>query len=262
MRVVVVSLLASVLFAVPLGQAPAFDAASVKRNTSGSENGARNLGAGGPLVFTNMTLPTIIAAAYEIEDFQVTGGSWMASERFDIVAVAGAPLPLPQLNERLRTLLADRFKLAVHTEEREQQSYVLERARDDGQLGARDRRLRTDWAGNWPRTARRLQRVARSGHHQLHRAADVAARARARQDAARDRRRPDRPHWRLRLRADVRARRAARPARADAPKPASDDPNAPTLFAALRGQLGFRLESRRTMVPFVVIDSASLPTAD
>ena len=85
-------------------QAPRFDAASVKRNTSGSENGGRNLGAGGRLVFENMDLRPIIAAAYGIEGYQLIGGpAWLSSERFDITATAGTNAPLEQLNRMLRT---------------------------------------------------------------------------------------------------------------------------------------------------------------
>jgi uncharacterized protein (TIGR03435 family) len=100
-------------------QAPRFDAASVKRNTSGSENGQRNLGAGGRLVFTNMTLDRVIAAAYEVEQHQLLNApSWTSTERFDITATAGAAAALPELYAMLRTLLAERFKLNVHTDER------------------------------------------------------------------------------------------------------------------------------------------------
>ncbi len=86
-------------------QTPRFDAASVKRNTSGSENGARNLGAGGRLVFTNMTLDHVITA-YEIEQHQLlTAPRWTSTERFDIIATAGTAAPLPQLYAMLRLRL-------------------------------------------------------------------------------------------------------------------------------------------------------------
>jgi len=40
------------------------------------------------------------------------------------------------------------------------------------------------------------------------------------------------------------------------------DPNGPTLFTALREQLGLKLESQRGPTEVLVIDSASLPSPD
>lgn len=248
--------------------APAFDAASVKRNTGGSQNSARNLGAGGRMVFTNFRLPSLVAAAYEVEEFQVTGGpSWMSTERFDIVATAGAPAPLPQLNQMLRTLLADRFTLVVHTEERERQSYVLLPAREDGQLGAGLKGSTADcgpagrgtgpgltagcsaWLGPGTMnvTGQPISQLARALGMMLGQTVvDQTGLAGG---------------YDFELKFSIDGLPGIPSGPPCTPGPASD-PNAPTVFAALREQLGLRLESRRTMVRFVVIDSASLPTAD
>jgi len=70
---------------------------------------------------------------------EVSGPSWWTSDRFDIVAtVAGNPPP-EQIPLMLRALLADRFKLVVHTEKRELPIYALVLAGRDGELGARIR---------------------------------------------------------------------------------------------------------------------------
>ena len=64
------------------------------------------------------------------------GPSWLDSERFDIQATATSdaaepgtdlakPGEEPKVNERLRSLLADRFQLMFHHETREQQVYAL-----------------------------------------------------------------------------------------------------------------------------------------
>jgi uncharacterized protein (TIGR03435 family) len=265
---------APLIFAVSLlGQssrpaAPVFEAASVKRNTSGSENSERNLGAGGRMVFTNFRLPSLVAAAYEVEEFQVTGGpSWMATERFDIVAIAGTPAPLPQLNQMLRTLLTDRFGLQVHTEERERQSYVLLRAREDGQLGAGLKRAVADcgptgrgtgsglaagcsaWLGPGTMnvTGQPMSQLARALGMMLGQTVVDQTGLTGGYD------------FELKFSIDGLPGTPSGPP--GTPGPASD-PNAPTVFAALREQLGLRLDARRTMVPFVVIDGASLPTAD
>jgi uncharacterized protein (TIGR03435 family) len=42
---------------------------------------------GGRFVATNVTLQQLIRNAYQLQDFQVTGGpSWIGRDRFDIVA--------------------------------------------------------------------------------------------------------------------------------------------------------------------------------
>src|SRR5688572_33264047 len=86
-------------------------------------------------------LRVLIQNAYQLlQDAQVVGGpSWWTSDRFDIVAtVAGNPPP-EQIPLMLRALLADRFKLVVHTETRELPIYALVLAGRDGKLGERIR---------------------------------------------------------------------------------------------------------------------------
>jgi uncharacterized protein (TIGR03435 family) len=61
---------------------------------------------------------------------------WAMRERYDFSTTS--PLPKPTPDERLamlRAMLADRLKLAVHTESREQEVYELVVARKDGRLG-------------------------------------------------------------------------------------------------------------------------------
>lgn len=80
-------------------------------------------------------------------DFQVSGGpGWLDSNRFDIVAKAEDDVPLNQKRLMLRTLLAERFKLTVHTETRELPIYALVMARSDGRPGPRLRRTEADCA--------------------------------------------------------------------------------------------------------------------
>jgi uncharacterized protein (TIGR03435 family) len=123
-------------------QPPAFEVASVKRNTSvESRQNARFL-PGGRIEITNMPLRTLIRVAFGSTGTQITGGpGWVASDGYDIVAkVAGQEIdvsngPPPQLLAMLRSLLEERFKLRVHTETRERQTYALVLANKDGKLG-------------------------------------------------------------------------------------------------------------------------------
>jgi uncharacterized protein (TIGR03435 family) len=59
----------------------------------------------------------LIMSAYEVQDFQVSGGPrWADSELYDIVAKADGNATRPQLMLMLRALLADRFKLVLRHE--------------------------------------------------------------------------------------------------------------------------------------------------
>jgi uncharacterized protein (TIGR03435 family) len=115
---------------------PGFEAASIKRNTSGTDNTARNTGAGGRLVFENFTVRELIMAAYDVFSFQVLGGpNWTMRDRFDVQAAAATAAPMPELNRMLRALLAERFALRVRVEQRDLPRFTLTRARRDGRVG-------------------------------------------------------------------------------------------------------------------------------
>ena len=116
------------LFAAPLARAqdnrPAYEVASIKPNDSGSGSSRTN-GSKGQIVFTNQTLKRFIERAYNAEPFQVTGPGWMADARFDIIAKYPADTKKDDRPLMLRTLLEDRFKLAVHHETKDMPGYAL-----------------------------------------------------------------------------------------------------------------------------------------
>jgi uncharacterized protein (TIGR03435 family) len=117
------------------GSEPAFDVASVKPNRSGDRRSGSNTRPGGGYVGTNLTLHQLVTEAYRLRPFQVVGGpGWVTIDRFDINARAPEGTT-GRSDPMLKTLLADRFKLRVHTEPREQQLYALVLARTDGRLG-------------------------------------------------------------------------------------------------------------------------------
>jgi uncharacterized protein (TIGR03435 family) len=249
-------------------QTPRFEAASVKRNTSGSENGARNLGAGGRLVFTNMTLDRVIAAAYEIEQHQLLSAPrWTSTERFDIIATAGTAAPLPQLYAMLRTLLAERFRLTVHTEERVVPSYVLSRARADGRLGSA---LKPATANCGP-TGRGSGPAPSAGCSAWMGPGTVGFAGQPIANLARALgmmlQQPvvDRTGLEGGYDIDLKFSSENLPGIPTGPPGgpgAAVDPNTPTIFAALQEQLGLRLEAQRAPIQVVIVDSVSMPTDD
>src|SRR5262245_53763434 len=70
-------------------QAPQFEVASIKQNKSGDNRVMIGVQPGGRFTATNVTLRMLIRNAYQLQDFQITGGpSWIADDHFDIVAKA------------------------------------------------------------------------------------------------------------------------------------------------------------------------------
>ncbi|HEV1286066.1 MAG TPA: TIGR03435 family protein [Bryobacteraceae bacterium] len=105
-----------------------FEVASIKPSAPGQRGFSIVPSPGGRLTMKNCTLKRLLAAAYHVQDFQVSGGpKWMDSDPWDIVAKAeGSPnLTEHQLLELLRPVLADRFQTAFHWETKQQPRYLL-----------------------------------------------------------------------------------------------------------------------------------------
>jgi uncharacterized protein (TIGR03435 family) len=127
---------AAALSSVSAQAPPAFEVASIRRNAAANQQGGGLAGPqpGGRFIAIGATLRRLVAGAYD--DMQIVGGpSWLDSDRFDINARASGEVPPTDMKQMLRALLADRFKLVVHTESREQPIYVLSPARSDRKLG-------------------------------------------------------------------------------------------------------------------------------
>jgi uncharacterized protein (TIGR03435 family) len=113
------------------GQEPlAFETASVKLNVTHEVNGEGRPRASlnatpGYLSAQNSTLSQFIQWAYNVQAFQVSGPSWIDSERYDISAKAPGPAPKDQLRVMLRGLLQERFRLALRSETKDLSGYVL-----------------------------------------------------------------------------------------------------------------------------------------
>jgi uncharacterized protein (TIGR03435 family) len=72
-----------------------------------------------------MSLMEIIAAAYRVKPYQVSGPDWLTMERFDITAKIPDGVSPDLVPEMLQSLLAERFKLAVHRDKKEHAVYAL-----------------------------------------------------------------------------------------------------------------------------------------
>ncbi|MCU1238332.1 MAG: peptidase BlaR1 [Candidatus Solibacter sp.] len=106
---------------------PAFQAASIKPNTAANPWGMMlRPQPGGRLVSENAPLLMLIQNAYAVQAFQVVGGpAWMNTVGYDLDAKPEGATDRKQMWLMLQTLLADRFKLALHREKRELPVYAL-----------------------------------------------------------------------------------------------------------------------------------------
>jgi uncharacterized protein (TIGR03435 family) len=272
---------------VPQDASPTFEVASIKRNTSGTGNITMQMAPGGRLNFVNMPVRALIVRAYQLQPFQVIGGpAWLANDRFDIIAKAEGDATPPQTNLMLRTLLADRFKLVVHTETRELPVYHLVKARPDGNLGPALKPAAVDCAAGRGRGGPPPP-GAPGGAGPVPGPAGAAAGCMMMigpgritvggqpltafvNSLATQVGRPvfDKTgltgsfDFTLSYMAEAGRGGPVGPPPPGAPPLPPPDPDAPSLFTALQEQLGLKLEAERGPVEVIVIDSVEQPTED
>jgi uncharacterized protein (TIGR03435 family) len=97
---------------------PAFEAASVKLNTSG-DGGMSMRTTASQVEWGDTSLRILVQTAYRLHDYAYSGPAWLDSVDYDIIAKLPADRRFDGYPEMLQTLLAERFKLAVHRETKE-----------------------------------------------------------------------------------------------------------------------------------------------
>lgn len=75
----------------------------------------------GGSVNRDVTVKMLIATAYQVQEFQISGGpGWIASDRFDVDGkTEDTKADFGQLQQMLQSLLEDRFQLKLHRETKE-----------------------------------------------------------------------------------------------------------------------------------------------
>ena len=132
-----VAIVATVLCAQTAAPRPEFEVASIKPNTSATLSFSGFMAHPGSVTGTAVSLKNAIAFAYKLKPWEITGvANWMDNDRFDIEAKAPDGSAESQIQPMIQSLLADRFKLAVHRETKEMPIYVLIPARSGLRLQA------------------------------------------------------------------------------------------------------------------------------
>jgi uncharacterized protein (TIGR03435 family) len=121
-------LLATLLFSFSMAQRTplAFDVASVKANDSGERASSTLSPPGGRFSSKNASLKLLIRMAYQLSDYQVSGGpDWIRFDRFDVEAKSDANPSQDQIRLMVQNLLQDRFQLKVHRATEQDTVYAL-----------------------------------------------------------------------------------------------------------------------------------------
>ena len=236
-----------------------FEVASIKASADGGRGCQIRPAPGGQrYVGTCVPLALMIQVAYRVKADQVVGGpAWMGTDRWDLDAKAAKASSAEELRAMLQDLLAERFGLKFHTEKKELPVYLL--SVDKG--GPKMKPHEGTSAGDpWiDQTVERMLQVKMK-------ATFVPMEYFA---------------WRLGLQALDRpvidrtelkggydfTLNYTRELPAGAPQDLKlngepVDTSGPTIFQAVRQQLGLRLEPQKGPVNVMVIDKAEKPTAN
>ena len=140
------ALLPCAVFGQSPGVPPKFDIADVHASArigglNPGTNGMRSGFGHGRYELRAATMVDLIGAAWGVDAERVLGGpSWLELDRFDVVARTSADSTPDTLRTMLRTLLADRFALAIHSDTRPVQAYVLSMSTNGGNKGSKLRK--------------------------------------------------------------------------------------------------------------------------
>jgi uncharacterized protein (TIGR03435 family) len=111
----------------PTASAQSFAVASIRTSAQQVqfEHDGKTETTPGNLRMRDVTVATCIKWAYTLQDSQISGPEWLQTEHFDIMAKADEPVGDEQMKAMMRSLLKDRFQLSFHRQDKELRSYVM-----------------------------------------------------------------------------------------------------------------------------------------
>lgn len=235
---------------------PKFEVASVRR--ADQCFGGRNSIDPGSVAFRGVPLKGVLMEAFKAKMEHIEGPSWLETDCFDISARIPEGAARDQLPAMLQALLAERFKLAAHKEDRPRSGYAL--VVENGGPKFKEDDPKANFMGRGARPG--LTFYGASGHGALKGVMTMATLA---SNLSTQGYGPVQDLTGLTGKYDIDLTwtpdkafepRAVEVTAATATPPGTDipAPEGPSLFAALRESLGLRLERRTVQVQFVVID--------
>jgi len=226
--------------AIAAQEKPAFEVASVRAHSPVEDSFSFNITASGRLTVRNMSLWNLAREAYGWRDSQITGGpGWLKTTGFDIVAQAQpAPVERARVLSMLQTLLEERFEFRWHPQIRETGGYALRVDAKGAKLAPPKEGQARMQRGNLLAPSLTLESLCQILEFDLARPV------------------VDQTGLSGPFAIELKWAREGQSA-AD-----SSDSSLPSVFTAVREQLGLRLEAAKLPVKMFVIDDAKLPTAN
>jgi bla regulator protein BlaR1 len=242
-----------------------FEVASIKPADPNARGMRLNITPGNGLLAIGVTLKTLVEFAYDVQDFQVTGGpGWLRTDRYEITAKPDRPeesavshdateaqrkLLMEHIRERTRALLAERFQLSVHRESEDRPVYTLVLAKNGHKLQeaaerggiSRDRGLLSGDGATVEMLAHVLGFVL--GRPVLDRTSVKG-------------------NYKFKMEWTEESVGTKEKGGAISPDATPADPLGPSIFSAIQEQLGLKLESGKGPVEIIVIERAEKPTAN
>lgn len=228
----------------PLG----FDVVSIRSDPSnGTAPSNRRMLPGGRFVATGTSVRTLLRIAFATDDDRISGApAWTATETFDIDAIVAGHVDIntpEQFEQLIFSLLADRFQLQFHRQQREGPIYRLETERP-GKLGPA---LQPSAAGTQTNMSSNSNGARAELKVSSASMGDIAAALR------RAAGRPIEDHTGVAGRYDFQIKWA--------PDETADSAD-PSLFTVLKEQLGLKLQPAKGPVETIVIDHIAHPSAN
>jgi len=108
-------------------QQPAFAVATIRPSAAEVkfEHDGKTEMTPGTLRMQDVSIQTCIKWAYGVQGSQISGPDWTDKEKFDIVAKADGPASEEQMKLMMQTLLSERFRLSYHHQSKELTAFVL-----------------------------------------------------------------------------------------------------------------------------------------
>lgn len=257
MKVAMLLLVACAVAYEPLPGAapPRYEVASIKPSNDNDPRYSFDIEPGGSLSAAGITIKRLLMTAYNVQGFRIVGGpAWVGSRRWQVQAKPDRAASPQQIRPMLRALLQERFQLRAHSETRKLPVYELVNDRGGAKIpAAKD-------TGSKPTV-----RVA-PGAIELTNATSATLAGQLSYAVAR----PVIDQTNLAGRFDFALTWTPEPGEDGGPATSGLPPgsnqqtpsigDAPSIFTAIREQLGLRLKSGRAPIEVIVIDDVRLPS--
>ncbi len=245
----------------PVAAVPAFDVAAIHlhKPEPHEHNSIWSSPTDGHFKATNISVLGLIRWAYEMPETRILGApGWAGDTYFNIEAEADPAVDQQlhnltsqagrALKERMvQALLADRFKLAAHTETRDLPIYALVAVKGGARLGE----------SKFEGSTVSHNTTAREGQIEVESSNSLATLA---EELSKEVGRPVVDRTGIAGRYDLKLKWTLDDAPASQSQNGSSADSAPSLFTALQEQLGLRLEPGKGPVQVLIIDHVEMPS--